>query len=129
MERTMDRVTKRGQARQDMRVEKQPGKEPSNRYIKIQEEVRNTSSMETNGFCPLAVVMTLLSSILRWVRPVPIFIKPLQTLEIDWWKVRPNPLPNPPLPFAGVLASWLAKFVFEVLASDPPLGKKENIAP
>lgn len=60
------------------------------------------------------------------VRPAPVFVKLLQALEVDGGEVGADPLPNPPLPLAGVRSSRSAEFVLEVFPSDPPLERQST---
>lgn len=60
------------------------------------------------------------------VRPIPVFIKLLQALEVDRREVRADPLPNPPPPLAGVLSPGSAEFVLEMFPSDPPAEKQST---
>lgn len=65
-------------------------------------------------------------SVPHGVRPIPVFVKLLQALEVDGGEVRADPLPNPPPPLAGVLSPRLAEFVLEVFPSDPPAEKQST---
>lgn len=65
-------------------------------------------------------------SVPHGVRPAPVFVKLLQALEVDGGEVGADPLPNPPLPLAGVRSSRSAEFVLEVFPSDPPLERQST---
>lgn len=75
---------------------------------------------------PQPVSLDLAPSVPHGVRPTPVFVKLLQALEVDRGEVGADPLPNPPLPLAGVRSPRSAEFVLEVFPSDPPLEKQST---
>lgn len=65
-------------------------------------------------------------SVLHGIRPIPVLKEFPQALQVDRGEVGADPLPDPPLPIAGVLPPGLAELVLEVFPPDPPVGDKNR---